>query len=118
MVANIQEFIQDPFLRQVHPRPTVGVRITVMSSLRKTRQAEAHSGAARIALAADVPLVPAAIAGTDALARLGRVSVLYGEPVRTDDLADLDPGEAARLATDRLMERIAALEESLKAQRS
>jgi 1-acyl-sn-glycerol-3-phosphate acyltransferase len=85
--------------------------------LRKTRQVEAHTGAARIALAADVPLVPAAITGTDALARLGRVSVLYGEPVRTDDLADLDPGEAARLATSRLMERIAALEESLKGER-
>jgi 1-acyl-sn-glycerol-3-phosphate acyltransferase len=81
--------------------------------LRKTRQAEAHTGAARIALAADVPLVPAAITGTDALRRLARVSVLYGEPVRTDDLSDLNPGEAARLATARLMERIAALEESL-----
>ena len=81
--------------------------------LRKTRRAEAHTGAARIALAADVPLVPAAITGTDALRRLARVSVLYGEPVRTDDLSDLDPSEAARLATERLMERIAALEESL-----
>jgi 1-acyl-sn-glycerol-3-phosphate acyltransferase len=80
--------------------------------LRKTRQAEAHTGAARIALAADVPLVPAAITGTDALRRLARVQVVYGEPVRTDDLADLDPGEAARLATERLMERIAALEAS------
>jgi len=79
----------------------------------KTRQAEAHTGAARIALAADVPLVPAAIAGTDALRRLARVRVVYGEPVRTDDLRDLDPNEAARLATDRLMERIAALEASL-----
>ena len=47
------------------------------------------------------------------LRRLARVKVLYGEPVRTEDLRDLDPNEAARLATDRLMERIGALEEAL-----
>jgi 1-acyl-sn-glycerol-3-phosphate acyltransferase len=81
--------------------------------LRKTRQAEAHTGAARIALGADVPLVPAGIKGTDRLARLGPLRVAYGEPVRTDDLADLDPAEAARVATDRLMESIRGLEASL-----
>jgi len=33
--------------------------------------------------------------------------------VETADLRDLDPHEAARLATDRLMERIRALEATL-----
>ncbi len=81
--------------------------------LRKRRQAEAHTGAARIALGADVPLVPAAIKGTDRLARFAALRVRYGEPVETADLRDLDPHEAARLATDRLMERIRALEATL-----
>src|SRR5215213_8165373 len=72
--------------------------------LRKKRHAEAHTGAARIALAAGVPLVPAGIKGTDALSRLGPLRVVYGEPVQTDDLRDLDPHEAARVATERLME--------------
>jgi len=81
--------------------------------LRKKWQPEAHSGAARIALGADVPLVPAGIKGTDRLGRLGRLEVAYGEPVLTDDLRDLDPGEAARLATDRLMASIRSLEASL-----
>jgi 1-acyl-sn-glycerol-3-phosphate acyltransferase len=81
--------------------------------LRKKWQPEAHSGAARIALGADVPLVPAGIKGTDRLARLGRLEVAYGEPVPTQDLCDLDPGEAARVATDRLMASIRALEASL-----
>ena len=35
--------------------------------LRKTRQAQAHTGAARIALEAGVPLVPAGVKGTDGL---------------------------------------------------
>ena len=81
--------------------------------LRKKWQPEAHSGAARIALGADVPLVPAGIKGTDRLARLAQLKVAYGPPVRTDDLRDLDPADAARVATDRLMEAIRALEESL-----
>ncbi len=81
--------------------------------LRKKWQPESHTGAARIALGADVPLIPAAIRGTDRLSRLGPLRVAYGEAVRTDDLRDLDMSEAARVATDRLMERIRALEASL-----
>jgi len=81
--------------------------------LRKKRQPEAHTGAARIALAADVPLVPAGLKGTDRLSRLGPLRVAYGEAVPTDDLRDLDLQEAARVATDRLMDRIRVLEESL-----
>src|SRR3954453_15469484 len=49
--------------------------------LRKKYEARPRTGAARIALGADVPLVPAAIDGTDRLARLGRLSVAYGPPV-------------------------------------
>jgi len=81
--------------------------------LRKTRQARAHTGAARIALTAGVPLVPAAIKGTDRLSRLGPLRVAYGLPIDVDDLRDLEVAPAAREATDRLMAAIHALEESL-----
>jgi 1-acyl-sn-glycerol-3-phosphate acyltransferase len=79
----------------------------------KKFQPRAHSGAARIALAADVPLIPAAIKGTDNLLRLGPVRVAYGEPVQLDDLRGQDPREAAHEATDRLMAEIARLEATL-----
>ncbi len=81
--------------------------------LRKTRQAQAHTGAARIALEAGVPLVPAGIKGTNGLRRLQAWRVRYGSPVDLDDLGALPPAEAARLATDRVMEAIAELEASL-----
>ena len=81
--------------------------------LRKTRQAQAHTGAARIALEAGVPLVPAGIKGTNGLRRLQAWRVRYGSPVELDDLGALPPAEAARLATDRVMEAIAVLEASL-----
>ena len=68
---------------------------------RKTREARAHTGAARIAREAGVPLVPAAIRGTDRLSRLGPFRVDYGEPVAVGD----DPVET----TDRLMAAIASL---------
>ena len=81
--------------------------------LRKKWQPERHTGAARIALGADVPLIPAGIKGTDGLRRLEKLRVVYGPAVSLDDLRDLDPREAAQVATDRLMERIHTLEESL-----
>ena len=81
--------------------------------LRKKWQPEAKTGAARIALEAGVPLVPAGITGTDRLARLGRIRVAYGEPIPLADLAGLDQTEAARAATDRLMVAIRELEASL-----
>jgi 1-acyl-sn-glycerol-3-phosphate acyltransferase len=77
--------------------------------LRKTREARPHTGAARIALGAGVPLVPAAVKGTDNLARLGKLRVVYGEPLDLTDLADVDPREAAQTATDRLMAEIQRL---------
>jgi 1-acyl-sn-glycerol-3-phosphate acyltransferase len=81
--------------------------------LRKRYEARWHNGAARIALAADVPLVPAGIAGTDRLARFGPLRVAYGPPVETADLAGLDEADAAQRATDRLREAIEALELSV-----
>ena len=81
--------------------------------VRKKYAARAHTGAARIALEADVPLVPAAIKGTDRLLRLGPLRVAYGPPVALDDLRELDRREAARLATDRLMAAIDDLERAL-----
>ena len=79
----------------------------------KRFEARPRSGAARIALEAGVPLVPAGVKGTDKLLRLGRLSVAYGTPVEIDDLRGRDVAEAALEATERLMARIAELEASL-----
>jgi 1-acyl-sn-glycerol-3-phosphate acyltransferase len=81
--------------------------------LRKKWTAAAKTGAARIALDAGVPLVPAGIKGTNDLARLGRLTVRYGPPIPVDDLAGLESAEAAREATERLMAAIGELEASL-----
>jgi len=77
--------------------------------LRKKWEARAHTGAARIAFEAGVPLIPAAVVGTDRLARLARLRVLYGPPIRLDDLKGDD---APHVATERLMEAIRELEAS------
>jgi 1-acyl-sn-glycerol-3-phosphate acyltransferase len=79
----------------------------------KRHQPKAHTGAARIALDAGVPLVPAAISGTDRLSRLGPLRVRYGKPIPLDDLNGKDPSEAAREATDRLMAEIERLSRDL-----
>lgn len=78
--------------------------------LRKHRVAAAHSGAARIALEAEVPLVPAGIVGTDRLGKLARLRVRYGAPLDLSDLAGHE--DAAAVATERLMTAIAELEAS------
>jgi 1-acyl-sn-glycerol-3-phosphate acyltransferase len=78
--------------------------------LRKTRQAQAHAGAAQIAIRAGVPLVPAGIRGTDGLGRLARLEVRYGPPIELDDLRELPRGKAAHVATERLMDAIHGLE--------
>jgi 1-acyl-sn-glycerol-3-phosphate acyltransferase len=78
--------------------------------LRKSRVARPHAGAAHVALVAGVPLVPAAIRGTDRLTRLRPWRIAYGEPVSLGDLADLPLREARREATRRLWERIVSLE--------
>jgi 1-acyl-sn-glycerol-3-phosphate acyltransferase len=81
--------------------------------LRKKHVARAHTGAARIALEAGVPLVPAAISGTDRLRQFARLRVSYGPPLDIDDLRVRPVNEVAQEATDRLMEAIYALEDSL-----
>lgn len=73
--------------------------------LRKKFKAQAHSGAARIAIEAGVPLIPAGIKGTNGLRRLERWRVRFGEPVEKSD----DAGET----TERLMIAIRELEASL-----
>jgi 1-acyl-sn-glycerol-3-phosphate acyltransferase len=72
----------------------------------KKYRPRSHTGAARIALEAGAPLVPAAIAGTDRLLRLERLRVRYGEPIALDGLD-------ARAATQRLMTEIERLGEGL-----
>ena len=74
--------------------------------LRKRFEAQAHTGAARIAFEAGVPLIPAGIRGTNDLRHLGPLRVRYGAPVEvTDDLAE---------TTARLMHAIHDLETSLE----
>jgi len=80
----------------------------------KRHQARAHSGAARIALETGVPLIPAAVAGTDQLLKLGPIEVAFGAPLEIDDLrASDDIRRASQEATERLMTRIAELEATL-----
>jgi 1-acyl-sn-glycerol-3-phosphate acyltransferase len=79
----------------------------------KRHQPKPHTGAARIALEAGVPLVPVGIAGTDRLSRLGPLRVRYGKPIPLDDLRDKEQSIAAREATDRLMAEIERLSRDL-----
>src|SRR3989442_6868550 len=79
----------------------------------KKFEARPCSGAARIALETGVPLVPAAVKGTDKLTRLGRIRVAFGAPVEIDDLRGQEIGEAAHEATGRLMAKILELEAAL-----
>jgi 1-acyl-sn-glycerol-3-phosphate acyltransferase len=73
--------------------------------LRKKWEARPHTGAARIALQAGAPLVPAAIKGADRLVRLGPLRVAYGPPVEV--------GNDSRETTERLMAEIRRLHEAL-----
>jgi 1-acyl-sn-glycerol-3-phosphate acyltransferase len=75
--------------------------------MRKRYEAQSHTGAARIALEAGVPLVPAGIKGTNGLRRLEAWRVRYGTPIDTSDRP------TAQEATERLMARIHELEASL-----
>jgi len=72
--------------------------------LRKKYEARAHTGAARIALDANVPLVPAGIVGTDRLGKLAQLRVAYGPPIALDDLVGRE--DAPQVATERLMAAI------------
>jgi 1-acyl-sn-glycerol-3-phosphate acyltransferase len=77
--------------------------------LRKKFEHKPRTGAARIALNAGVPLVPAALKGTDRLSRLAKLEVAFGEPVPVADLNGRPNRVAYQIATERLMERIYAL---------
>jgi 1-acyl-sn-glycerol-3-phosphate acyltransferase len=81
--------------------------------IRKKYAARWRTGAARIALEAGVPLVPAGIVGTDRLARLGPLRVAYGPAIGVGDLVGLPRGEAARVATGRLADAVRELEEAV-----
>jgi 1-acyl-sn-glycerol-3-phosphate acyltransferase len=79
----------------------------------KKHRPRSHTGAARIALEAGVPLIPAALKGTERLSRLGPLRVRYGDPIPLDDLAGAEASEAARIATERLMAEIERLWDEL-----
>lgn len=73
--------------------------------LRKKWEARPHTGAARIAIDAGAPLVPAAVSGTDRLLRFGPLRVAYGPPIEAT-------GDAQEV-TERLMAAIEELRASL-----
>ena len=73
--------------------------------LRKKHEWRPRTGAARIAWDAHAPIVPAAIKGTDRLALLGPLRVAYGKPI--------EPTEDAQATTDRVMDEIYRLYETL-----
>jgi 1-acyl-sn-glycerol-3-phosphate acyltransferase len=98
------DLVRDGYVVAMFPQGT-----RQRKGLVKRYQPKAHTGAARIALEAGAPLVPAAIAGTGRLSRLEPLRVRYGEPIPLDDLKDTDPSMAAREATDRLMAEIERL---------
>jgi 1-acyl-sn-glycerol-3-phosphate acyltransferase len=81
--------------------------------LAKKRRPRPHTGAARVALEAGVPLIPAAIGGTDRLTHLGPLRVTYGPAIDLDDLRGGDLRSGAQIGTERLMAAIGELEATL-----
>jgi len=77
--------------------------------LRKKFAPEPHTGTARIALMAGVPLVPVGVTGTDHLFSPRRITVAFGSPIPLDDLAGMPRKRAAEVATERLMSAIEQL---------
>src|SRR6266545_1176486 len=84
-----------------------------VKGLRKKFEHRPRTGSARIALAARVPLVPAAVKGSDGLSRLRKLRIAYGDAVPVGDLEGLPMREASQAATNRLMERIYELHAEL-----
>ena len=80
---------------------------------RADREHRPRKGAALAALQAGVPLVPAAVRGTDGWRRRERWRIAVGPPVPVDDLEGEEPARAALEATHRLWEVITALESDL-----
>jgi 1-acyl-sn-glycerol-3-phosphate acyltransferase len=83
--------------------------------LRKKHEPRPHTGAARIALGAGVPLIPAALRGLDHLSRLERLRVRFGPAIPLDDLRELSSEDAALEATRRLWSEVVRLEAELDA---
>ena len=79
----------------------------------KRHQSRPRTGAARVALRAGAPLVPAAIGGTDRLSGSARCSVAYGPPVDLSATSKASEREAAKEATARLMTDIHKLKATL-----
>jgi 1-acyl-sn-glycerol-3-phosphate acyltransferase len=103
-----ERLVRDGYIVVMFPE---GTRRT--KGLRKKHEPRWHSGAARIALEAGVPLVPAGIAGTDRLARLAPLRVAYGCPIELDDAEGSPPGAVAAAATERLRDAVLELERAL-----
>jgi 1-acyl-sn-glycerol-3-phosphate acyltransferase len=80
---------------------------------RRGRERRPRTGAARAALAAGVPLVPAAIRGTDGWRARRRWQVAFGPPVDLRDLAGRTDNKAAHEATQRLWDAVKSLEAGL-----
>ena len=75
-----------------------------------------RTGVGWLSMAADAPVVPVGLVGTDRVQPIGatvprvhRVRITFGPPVRPEDYADLPPGRARRQITDAVMESVAAL---------
>ena len=90
---------------------------------RDGRLARGKTGVAWLALTADCPVVPVAVAGTDRVQpvdtrwpRPHRVSVTFGEPLTFPEQRGMaGNGRARRVVTDRVMEAIAELSGQEKA---
>ena len=74
---------------------------------------EEKAGAAFLAAASGAPVVPAAIVGTRKLRPFGRVTVVFGEPVRVERNRQSDGGDLEKGAAE-IMQRIRALEGSYR----
>jgi 1-acyl-sn-glycerol-3-phosphate acyltransferase len=78
-----------------------------------------RTGAARLALAAGVPIIPVGTIGTEKVQPIGQVlptvkrgevTIKFGKPIDVSEWADADsPSSAAREITDRLMSTIQSL---------
>lgn len=74
----------------------------------------AQNGAALLASLAGVPIVPAYIAGTDAVARLARITVTFGAPLVVERSQKASRDDLAKI-TDEVMGRIRGLRETMGA---
>ena len=93
-----------------------GYPVVIMPEGARRRPGETYrprTGAARAALAARVPVVPAALRGTDHARRLARWSIAFGPPLSLDDLRGREADAAAHEATTRLWSAIQELERDL-----